>query len=54
MAREVASTGVPWGIVTDADMKSASMDGKKWNEAQPPSTIPPVRIRVARPSAAVT
>jgi len=38
-------------MVTDADMKSASMDGKKWNETRPPSTIPPVRIRVETPTA---
>ena len=52
-AREVASTGVPCGIVNDADMKSASMDGKNWKSMRPPTTRPPVTMRVARPTAAV-
>ena len=53
MARDVFSTGVPCGIVTDAYMKSASMDGKNWKLRRPPSTRPPVRMRVERPRAAV-
>ena len=53
-ACEVMSTGVPCGMVIDAAMKSASIDGKKWKLAHPPRTMPPVRIRVESPIAAVT
>ena len=40
-------------MVIEADTKSASMFGKKWKLAHPPSTMPMVRIRLAAPSAAV-
>ena len=53
-ACDVMSTGVPCGMVTDAAMTSASMEGKKWKLIHPPRTMPPVRIRVESPTAAVT
>ena len=45
--------GVPCGIVTAAEMKSASIFGKKWNDAHPPMIMPTVTISIAAPTAAV-
>ena len=50
----VASTGVPCGIVTEAEMTSASIDGMKRKAGRPDSTRPPVRIIVLMPTEAVT
>ena len=52
-AAAVASTGVPSGNVIEAVMYSFSMDGKKRKPVQPPRAAPPLRIRLATPTAAV-
>ena len=54
IAAEVAPTGAPSGIVTEAVMNSFSMEGKKRKLVQPPSATPAVRIRLERPIAPVT
>ena len=53
MASEVASTGVPRGIVNADDTKSDSTFGKKTNFTHPDPTSPIVNNSVTVPTANV-
>ena len=48
-ASAVASTGAPCGIVTDAEITSASIDGMMRNAGRPGTTRPSVSIMVPTP-----
>ena len=52
-ASPVVATGVPCGIVTDAEMTSASMLGMKRKGGRPESTSPMVTIMMPTPIDAV-
>ena len=53
-AAEVASAGVPSGIVIEAVMNWSSIDGANWKLVRPPSTKPAASTRVDKPIAAAT
>ena len=53
-AAAVASTGAPCGIVTEAEITLASIDGMKRKPGRPDSTIPMVTIITPTPTDAVT
>ena len=50
----MASTGEPCGIVTEAEMTLASVEGMKRKPGRPDSSIPTVTIITATPTDAVT